>query len=274
MLSEIADVVSCVSFKTVALALRRPAQLRRYVSYCLKIYDEFADKGLPARSPVTPEQEATITLPAYHSGGGMSFAELMILARTTKTRCPKTIFEMGTYNGLTTAVFILNSAPDAVVITLDLPPIPELPSKHLSSDKDLISNRRLGSVPSALGLTRYTQLLSDSMTFDASPYSDSVDLGLVDAAHDRLHVKNDTEKMARMIKEDGLVFWHDYGGRGALRPLASYFGGSCCGMSDISRFRDQPGMGAARGLKAALAKRTGLAFPHSAPFTLANHKSA
>ena len=68
----------------------------------------------------------------------------------------------------------------------------------------------------------YTQLLCDSMEFDPSPYLDSVDLGLVDAAHDVVHARNDTIKMARMLSDDGIVFWHDYGGKGAFRPLASY----------------------------------------------------
>lgn len=221
-LLEIVDALSCLNLRTLNLALRNPKSARKYISRCAKTYDELAGKGLPSRSPVTPAEDATIILPAYHSGGGMSFAELAILARTVKTKKPRVIFEMGTYNGLTTAVFMLNCEPDSTVITLDLPPKPEVGSGNISSDDELISNRNLGSVPRALGLNRYTQLLCDSMTFDCSPYAHSVDLGLIDAAHDLVHVRNDTEKMAMMIKEGGVVFWHDYGGKGILRPLASY----------------------------------------------------
>ena len=221
-LAEIADGLTCLSIKTLSLALQSPGLARRYLSSCSKTYDELAGKGLPSRSPITPFEDATITLPAYHSGGGMSFAELVILARTTKTKKPKTIFEMGTYNGLTTAVFMLNSAPDTVVTTLDLPPSPKIVSENISSDNELISSRELASVPKALGLSRYTQLLCDSMQFDPAPFKNSVELGLVDAAHDLIHVRSDTEKMATMMKEDGIVFWHDYGGKGILRPLASY----------------------------------------------------
>lgn len=74
-------------------------------------------------------------------------------------------------------------------------------------------------------MSRYTQLLCDSMKFDPAPYADTVDLGLVDAADDRVHVENDTVKMARMMSDRGLVFWHDYGGKGPLRALASYLEG-------------------------------------------------
>jgi hypothetical protein len=129
---------------------------------------------------------------------------------------------MGSYDGLTTAVFILNAAPDARVYSLDLPPEGAGGEVRLASDKDLVNARHLGAVPRALGVGNYSQLLCDTMTFDPTPYSDSIDLGLVDAAHDAEHVRNDTIKMAKMMKQDGLVFWHDYGGKGALRPLAAY----------------------------------------------------
>jgi hypothetical protein len=171
---------------------------------------------------MTPDENATITIPAFHAGGGMSFGELVILGRVTKGLKPRMVFEMGTYNGLVTAVFLLNSEPDAIVITMDLPIASEYHS-HLRTDQELVESRQIGSVPRALGLSgRYTQILCDSMAFDPTPYLDSVDLGLIDAAHDLPHVENDTLKMASMISDGGMVFWHDYGGKGSLRPLASY----------------------------------------------------
>jgi len=223
-INEIVDSLSSVSLRTLALALREPRQLRNYVSYCLKRYDELAGEGLPSRSPVTPASNETITLPAIHTGGGMSYAELVILARVTKTLSPHAIFEMGSYDGLTTAVFLLN-APDAQVYSLDLPPQAPADDEDLDSDKDLVAARHLGAIPRAIGLNHYTQILCDTMTFDPTPFTDSVELGLVDAAHDVKHVRNDTIKMATMMTDGGLVFWHDYGGKGTLRPLANYLEG-------------------------------------------------
>jgi len=222
---EALDGLSCLSVATIRLALRRPSELRRYVTHCLRKYDELAGNGLPCRGPVTPTEDITVTIPAHHSGGGMSFDELVMLARATRVLRPKTIFEMGTYNGLTTAVFVLNSEPNSRILTLDLPPAESENRPALASDQELVASRRLLSIPRALGLSRYTQLMCDSMRFDPSPYADSVDLGLIDAAHDLDHVQNDTRKMARMMSESGIVFWHDYGGKGALRPLASYLEG-------------------------------------------------
>jgi predicted O-methyltransferase YrrM len=152
----------------------------------------------------------------------MSFGELVILARTTKTLKPQAIFEMGSYNGLTTAVFILNGPSDARVFSLDLPPDSAEQQAALDTDRELVAGRHLGSVPRALGLDRYTQLYCDSMLFDPTAYANSIDLGLVDAAHDAEHVRNDTIKMSAMMSDRGVVFWHDYGGKGVLRPLAEY----------------------------------------------------
>ena len=221
-IQEVVDGLSCLSLRSIALAVSKPSKLRPYMSYCLKRYDELAGSGLPSGVPDTPNADETITLPAAHPGGGMSFAELVHLSRTTKTRKPKAIFEMGSYNGLTTAVFMLNAPPGAQVFSLDLPPDSSEQEASLDTDRELVVGRHLGSVPRELGLDRYTQLFCDSMVFDPTPYADSIDLGLVDAAHDAEHVRNDTIKMATMLTDQGIVFWHDYGGKGALRPLAEY----------------------------------------------------
>ena len=83
----------------------------------------------------------------------MSFTEMVIMARVTKTRRPRKVFEMGSYDGLTTAVFLLNVPADAQVISLDLPPESASKDEHLESDKELVSARTLGAVPRAIGLT-------------------------------------------------------------------------------------------------------------------------
>jgi len=223
-LREIFEGLSCLSVTAVKVAVTRPSRLRWYLSQCLKRYDELVGNGLPARSPVTPAPDLTITIPAHHSGGGMAFDEMVILARSVRVLKPKTIFELGSYNGLSTAIFMLNSDADARIITLDLPQ-GWAGSSVLSSDEELVESRQLVSVPQALGLTRASQILCDSMQFDPAPYLDSVDFGLIDAAHDVVHVQNDTIKMARMASQEGVVFWHDYGGKGRLRPLAKYLEG-------------------------------------------------
>ncbi len=152
----------------------------------------------------------------------MSFTEMVVLARATKVLKPSTIFEIGTFNGLTTAIFILNSEPGTKVFTLDLPADSSGGKEYLSSDARLVAGRELGSVPRALGLNQYKQICCDSMRFDPSEFLGSIDLCLVDGAHDLVHVENDTVKMASMVSDEGTVFWHDYGGKDAMRPLTNY----------------------------------------------------
>jgi hypothetical protein len=222
-LEEWIDGLRCVNLNAISIATRRPLGLRTYISHCAKKYDEVFGNGLPGASPIRPPTEdLVITLPAAHSGGGMSFAEMAILARATKMLKPSTIFEIGTYNGQTTAIFILNSDPTTRVFTLDLPDDSSGDQEYLPSDAQLVAVRNVGSVPRALGLNRYVQICCDSMSFDPSEYIGSMDLCLVDGAHDFAHVQNDTVKMARMVSDEGMVFWHDYGGKGSMRSLTKY----------------------------------------------------
>ena len=223
ILEQWIDGLRCVNLNTIAIATRRPSSLRDYISHCAKKYDELLGNGLPARSPIPPPtRDLIITLPAAHSGGGMSFSEMVVLARATKVLKPSTIFEIGTFNGQTTAIFILNSEPSTKVFTLDLPDDSTSGQDYISSDAGLVAARELGSVPRALGLNHYRQICCDSMLFDPSEFLDSIGLCLVDGAHDFAHVKNDTVKVASMVSDEGTVFWHDYGGKGAMRPLTKY----------------------------------------------------
>src|SRR6185369_14135242 len=87
----------------------------------------------------------------------------------------------------------------------------------------LVNQRKVGSFLHAAGLSgRYQQAFCDSMDFDPSSHAGTVELGFIDGAHAREHVENDTKKMAVLIKDRGLVFWHDYGGKGRFRDLTDY----------------------------------------------------
>ncbi len=224
---EAIEAAKAVNLCSVRLAGRNPSLLRSYVSFCLKKYDELIGKGLPAKSPIpglSPTDLDTLTMPLrFQSGGGTDPREILNLAAVTKLLRPKRIFEIGTYNGRTTAVFILNSSPDCDVFTLDLPPDASSLSDYLPTDIGLVQDRSPEGYLKRAGLSeRYRQIYCDSMAFDPEPFRDSVDLGFIDGAHAEKFVRNDTLKMAVMMSRRGYVFWHDYGGRGTFRPLAEY----------------------------------------------------
>jgi methyltransferase family protein len=226
-LREAVEAAKALNLCSIRLATRKPSLLRSYLSYCLRKYNELVEKGLPAKgaiSGLTPTDLDTVTIPLrFGTGGGTDPRELLHLAAVTTLLRPKRIFEIGTYNGVTTAVFILNSSPDCTVFTLDLPPeVGSLPG-YLSTDIELVRERSPEGYLKRAGLTqRYEQIYCDSMTFDPEPFRDSVDLGFIDGAHAEKFVRNDTTKMAVMISRRGYVFWHDYGGLGSFRPLSKY----------------------------------------------------
>ena len=221
------EAAKAANLCSLHLAARKPSLLRNYVSFCLRKYDELMGTGLPGKNPISdlgPADLDTLTVPLrFQSGGGTDPREILSLAAVTKLLQPKHIFEIGTYNGRTTAVFILNSPAECEVYTLDLPPQAGSLPGYLPTDISLVQDRRPEGYLKRAGLSeRCRQIYCDSMTFDPEPFRDSVELGFIDGAHAVNFVRNDTVKMAIMMSRRGYVFWHDYGGRGSFRPLAQY----------------------------------------------------
>jgi hypothetical protein len=235
--SALVQGLKSLNLGTVRLACRDTALARAYLSECLRRYNELMGYGLRRKNALeyvcqqgwaSWSADQRVELPIYPSGGGGTRPEeLLFLATATRLLRPKRVFEIGTFNGQTTAVFILNAAPGASVLSLDLPPDVEVPTPtaaaQIDSDLELIGTRKLASWIHRLGLdSRYEQLLGDSLTFDPAPYAGSVELGFIDGAHSQPYVENDTRKMALMMSERGLVFWHDYGGHGRFADLTRY----------------------------------------------------
>lgn len=214
--------------------LFKPGLYRACLSENIRRGEESLGWGLPARDPIpfllkgrqssTSQADWVHLPPRLTDAGGTSVAELALLGAVTRLLQPRCVFEIGTFNGRTTTVFLMNTPPDARVYSLDLPPAAP-PAEHemINSDRDLIQRRQLGAYVREYGLeARFEQLLGDSLAFDPAPFNGRVELGFIDGAHALPYVRNDTEKMARMMAPAGLVFWHDYGGRGRFGPLTAY----------------------------------------------------
>ncbi|MCU1303191.1 MAG: O-methyltransferase family 3 [Candidatus Sulfotelmatobacter sp.] len=221
---EGAKALNICSFR---LAARNPSLLRNYISVTLQKYDELMEIGLPVKNPLrdfAAHDFDTLSVPLlFQTGGGTDPREILTLAAVTKLCKPARIFEIGTFNGRTTAVFILNSPSNCEVFTLDLPPDGGDLAHHLPTDVALVQDRQPEAYLRRAGLAgRYRQIYCDSMTFDPEPFGNSVELGFIDGAHAEEFVRNDTLKMAVMMSPRGFVFWHDYGGKGSFRPLSKY----------------------------------------------------
>ena len=236
--ASVIDAIRCANLHVARLLLTDRQLARQYCSAALRCYDELLTRGLPARNPVEfiyrqgwapriPDDRIELPI-GIQSGGGTRFEELVTLAMVTRVLRPSKIFEFGTFMGRTTSVFRLNAPPSATVVTLDLPADAPVPAAAgvLDSDLQLIQRRDVGALLRQLGLDgRCDQILCDSLAFDPTAHRGSVELGFIDGAHSREYVENDTRKMAAMVAPRGLVFWHDYGGKGRFRDLTNYLDG-------------------------------------------------
>jgi hypothetical protein len=228
------DALKSASLNGFRLALRDRQLAREYVSQSLRRFDELMGYGLRRKNPLTfiyeqgwatRRPQDRVEVPAViEPAGGTQLDELVLLATVTRVLRPRKVFEIGTFMGQTTSVFVLNAPRDATVVTMDLPPATEPePAAYIDTDVILVKQRKVGSFLQTVGLTgRYEQILCDSMQFDPVPHAGSVELGFIDGAHSRDYVDNDTRKMAMMMSERGLVFWHDYGGKGRFRGLTDH----------------------------------------------------
>jgi predicted O-methyltransferase YrrM len=235
--SAILDAVKTASFAALRLAVKDRRLARAYWSESVRRYRELRGSGLPARDPLeyiyqrgwgrrSPDDRIQLPLQPLRGGGGTRVDELAVLASVTCALRPSAVFEIGTFVGRTTSVFILN-APGARVFSVDLPldtrPEALAGDGYLETDVALVTRRRVGAFLHDAGLAdRYTQILCDSRALDPSQHLGSVELAFIDGAHTAEYVRNDTEKVAAMMAERGLVFWHDYGGIGRFRDLTAY----------------------------------------------------
>jgi hypothetical protein len=148
--------------------------------------------------------------------GNVNLAETAVLNALCRTYRPRTVFEIGTFDGRTTLNFALNC--DAEIHTLDLPAA-ELPASDVTGadikyvDKPVSGARfKTGPGKDFPCVKRIFQHLGDSSRFDFSPWHGKVDLIFVDGAHTYDFVKSDSEAAFKMLSPNGgVVVWHDYG---------------------------------------------------------------
>jgi hypothetical protein len=172
--------------------------------------------------PAIPERSATefcrtdkVTIPfAEIVAGNVSAYELTVLGALAAGRNVRSIFEIGTFNGLTALVFAVNSAAGAKVFTLDLPPdntgtkLPVEQGDHAYIPGRKGSHLQRGVFPEE---TKVTTLYGDSATFDYAPYANATDLVFVDGAHSYEYAMADSMTALKLLRGGrGTIVWHDY----------------------------------------------------------------
>lgn len=171
-----------------------------------------------------PAELTLAFLPAQGVLGSPTDTETWMLCLAA--RKAKMIFEFGTCTGRTAYLLAVNSPLDSRVVTLTLGK-DELDQYRSESSDDA------AAVQSALSEsnverfvyegtdaeTKITQLFGDSKAFDPGPYQAKFDMIFVDGSHAKSYVESDTQKALSMVKEGGIVFWHDFTQRKEVRGV-------------------------------------------------------
>lgn len=191
----------------VQLLLEHRTAQKRFRDQC-KISSNRIEVLFPRLAKTRAVVQAAVSTKA--SLGNVMANELIILSTVCAHLQPKLVFEFGTYDGLTTLHFAINSPDDARVMTIDLHP--DDPLRQTTTDDTFYTKGvQVGAhFQDASEAGKIEQIYADTTKYDYSALRGRVDLIFIDAGHDYELVKSDSQKALEMIRPGGAIFWHDY----------------------------------------------------------------
>lgn len=145
--------------------------------------------------------------------GNLSVESVSKICLIAKHINPKGVFEIGSFNGMTSLQIALNTPDDCTSYTLDLPPDVDI-SGMSEIDTYMFRKHYKPNAPKRYEGTpvenKIVQLYSDSRDFDFSEYYGKIDLVLIDGGHDYETKKSDTENALKLIGDHGVILWDNY----------------------------------------------------------------
>lgn len=146
-------------------------------------------------------------------GTSVTLYELCCILMATKAVDAARALEIGTYDGRTALNLAANIRPDGEVVTIDLPPegptdfaIPVDSSSINITGRDLVGIQFQDHPYS----DRIRQVFGDTAALDFSTVGGPFDLAFIDGCHTYEYVISDTEKVLSIMRDGGVVLWHDY----------------------------------------------------------------
>ncbi len=209
-----------LGFHLLKIAATNPRRLSHVLGSALSASDDVVDKSCDLLR--LPAVEVNDLLPAAgdlweikmlmfpKTHASISLLEFTALILLLKRAGSKQIFEFGTFKGISITQLALNLPPGSDIYTLDLPD--EQLNTQFSTDPEdaaIAVETGKGSLVPAELRPRIQFLKCDSARFDESPFVGKMDFVFVDGAHNYKYVKNDSEKGWRMLRNGGIIAWHD-----------------------------------------------------------------
>lgn len=199
-------------------ALLKPREIARRTSI---LAGTFRDHQFDRTSPLAPLPaplarsiyDHEITMPPFRyldRPGTQTVGGLFFLLSLAKALDARSVFEIGTFIGLTTWALARN-LQSATVHTLDLPiektPAMELEPSDAENRSAPIGRHVYETEPHGGTVIQHW---GDSAAFDPDPWAGQVDLVYVDGAHSEPYVRADTKSAFAMLSENGAIVWDDY----------------------------------------------------------------
>jgi predicted O-methyltransferase YrrM len=214
---------ACVKY-LVALPWFRAGMTNRFARGALALQDELGYRSsvIHAREvwelfPGIEDAEVRLGRLFPDEGSSVSYREMVVLCSIIRHERARIVFEIGTSLGVTAFNIGLNLAEGGIAYTLDLPSIAVNEgwvrmgyNVSISDRKMIFANRQPRRFLSSTVEARVSQLYGDSATFDYSPYKGRCDMVFVDGAHSIEYVESDTKAAFQLVRQGGLVVWHDY----------------------------------------------------------------
>jgi len=151
--------------------------------------------------------------------GNISLMELFFINSVIQHKKPLNVLELGTFNGRTSANMALNSM-ESIIHTVDLPFDQDANQTKLSLStiKGLdernftgIKHKVFEEIPEIE--TRVIQYWHDTADLTSAVFENiKFDFIFIDASHAYEYVLHDSKFALSVLKDSGIILWHDYGG--------------------------------------------------------------
>jgi Methyltransferase domain len=168
-----------------------------------------------ALTAAPPDRIAHVPIPSGRAYGNITLLEAFLLVTTCRLVHAQRLFEFGTFLGRTTLTLALNSDPNARIFTLDFDAATDPSIRQHEADAGLTGMHKAASTldfSNTPAASKITTLHGDSLRFDFSPWHRQMDWIFIDAGHDFVSVRSDTENAFRLINRNrtSCILWHDY----------------------------------------------------------------